>query len=171
MAQDPIITVLGNVGTKPEHKVTSRGTPVTTFRIGHTPSRYNRQINRWEDLETSWYTVTCWYEWGANVVESFNLGDPVVVMGRLRISEWKADDGRLQRRAEINAVSVGHDLRRGSAKFTKVKRERPSPIDDQQEVDAMIARHEQEPTEDEAANADPWQTATEGEFDTQQAAA
>jgi single-strand DNA-binding protein len=157
MAQEPIITVLGNVGTQPESAATTRGTPVTTFRLGQTPSRFNRQTNRWEDLETSWYTVTCWYEWGENVVKSLKVGEPVVVMGRLKISEWTTEDGQFRRRAEIHAISIGHDLRRGSSEFTKIKRDRPNLADDQNEVNAILERHEQQLSED------PWAMESNGE--------
>jgi single-strand DNA-binding protein len=139
----PIVTVIGNVATQPRVTPTRQGKPATMFRVAHTERRLNRRTGRWEDGETSWYRVVVWREWCQNVARSMKAGDPVIVVGRLRIRDWSRD-GRSGTDAEIEAIGIGHDLRRGHAQFTKIKIERPEPADDDESLHEMYRRDDEE---------------------------
>lgn len=134
MAQ-PIITVIGTVATPPDLQATNRGTPYAAFRLAQTERRFNPRTNRWEDGTTSWYSVTCWRSWAENVAQSLRVGDPVVVSGRLKVREFKVE-GEARRQAEIDATTVGHDIRRGISSFTKVSRAAAEFVDEDDEVSA-----------------------------------
>lgn len=120
----PIITVVGHVATKPRLTTTRQGKPMTVFRVAYTHRRRNRNTGFWEDGDTSWYRVIVWREWSRNVANSLQPGDPVVVTGRLTVKDWSRD-GKSGTDAEISAITVGHDLRRGESKFVRIKVERP----------------------------------------------
>lgn len=123
----PYVTVLGNVATKPQQRETRQGQLLTQFRLAQTQRRRDFSGN-WVDGATSWYDVTCW-RGSHNVLKSIKKGDPVIVLGRLRINEW-VKDGHRYRDAVIDATTVGPDLRLGVSTFAKVRREQPEQAAD-----------------------------------------
>ena len=52
------------------------------------------------------------------VANSIKKGQPVTVHGRFRTSEWEGEGGT-RTDLVIDATSVGHDLTRGTAEFTR----------------------------------------------------
>jgi single-strand DNA-binding protein len=66
-------------------------------------------------------SVITWRGLAENVAKSFSKGDPIIVSGKLKVRRW--DSGERQGTSvEIEAVSLGHDLSRGTSSFTRVKR-------------------------------------------------
>ncbi|MET8701555.1 single-stranded DNA-binding protein [Kitasatospora sp. NPDC004723] len=111
------VTVIGNVATEVTYAQTPGGVPVANFRLASTERRYDRARDGWVDGETQWVTVTAWRALAGHLIDSLAKGDPVVVSGRLRVREWS--EGEVKRsRVEIDARSVGHDLSRGTARFS-----------------------------------------------------
>jgi single-strand DNA-binding protein len=129
---DGIITLVGNVASEIRTIKSDRGTVITTFRFAHTPRRFNPQANRWGDGPTSFYGVTCWRGLAEHCRDSLHKGDPVVVFGRLRIRDWRTEDGRPGKDAEIDAISVGHDLVRGTSQFVRARKEQVDVVDEQE---------------------------------------
>lgn len=129
---ETLVTVVGNVASQPGLKVTSAGVPVVRFRVATTERRFDRTAERWADGHTSYYTVWAWRALGENVMASVGVGEPVVVQGRLRVQE-REDKGQVHLSVNIDAVTVGHDLARGTSAFRRVfaaradQGERPSP--------------------------------------------
>jgi single-strand DNA-binding protein len=112
------VTVQGWLG----NDVTTRAVgdaQVASFRVAATPRRYHRQTETWVDGHTQWYAVTAWRALADNCRRSLRRGDPVVVQGRLTVSTWTGRDGDQQSSLEIEAVHVGHDLTRGTSRFTR----------------------------------------------------
>jgi single-strand DNA-binding protein len=122
------VTVVGNVATTPEHRVTQSGATLAKFRLATTPRRLDRTTGRWGDGPTSFYTVVCWRALADNVTSSVGKGDPVVVVGRLRVTSWDNERGS-GTVAEIEGVHVGHDLGKGIAMFRKIRTHRPAEPD------------------------------------------
>jgi single-strand DNA-binding protein len=154
------IAFAGWVGSEVTLSDVGNGGQVATFRVGSTPRRYRQ--GEWEDGPTCWYTVKAWRQLGVHVHESVHLGDPVVVQGRLVADVWERDDGTTSTRYVIVATSVGHDLNRGSAQFTRA----PQPptgngVDESRVREIIHAYDEAGPTLDsngdvvEPATADP----------------
>ena len=86
---DAIITLVGNVASEVRTVNSERGTTITSFRFAHTPRRIDRQTGRWGDGPTSFYGVTCWRTLAEHCRDSLHKGDPVVLLGRLRIRDWR----------------------------------------------------------------------------------
>jgi len=112
------VTVQGWVGSEPQFKEVGGRTPTATFRVGSTP-RWQQPDGAWTDRPTTWFNVECWRALAQNTFESIHVGQPVIVSGRLRTREWTTDTGELRSRVVLDAVSVGHDLSRGTTVFTK----------------------------------------------------
>ncbi|WP_146341657.1 single-stranded DNA-binding protein [Nesterenkonia sp. NBAIMH1] len=109
------IVVRGNVGASPQSP-SSEGS-FASFRIASTHSVYSG--GQWEERNTTWYTVKCWQRLASNACASLSKGDPVIVVGRPQLRSWQSDDGKSGQDLEIFAESVGHDLSRGTAAFTR----------------------------------------------------
>jgi single-strand DNA-binding protein len=122
MMFDTPVTVIGNVLTAPEWRRTSvTGAFVATFKVASTSRRYDKDRGQWVDGDTLRVRVACWRRLGENVSVSVQLGDPVVVYGRLYSRDWTDDQGTKRTSYELDALSVGHDLSRGVDKFARRK--------------------------------------------------
>lgn len=108
------ITVRGFAATQPKFTIVSGGLAVSSFRLGASERRYNRTTGTWENGPTSWYSVSCFRTLASNVYASVKKGDPVIVTGRLKVSEWSAGD-KSGLDVEIEAEGVGHDFRWGKS--------------------------------------------------------
>lgn len=115
---DTVVTLVGNAATGVEYRETANG-GVARFRFAVTPRRWDRRNSVWTDGGTSFYTVCAWRNLGANLTASVNVGDPLVVHGRLRVRE-EAKDGQRRTFVDIDAVSIGHDLTWGTSAFKRV---------------------------------------------------
>jgi single-strand DNA-binding protein len=124
------VTLTGNVVTDPRHVELDDGLHITDFRLASTPRRWDRTARGWVDGETSYYTVRCFRGLARNVAASLRKGEAIVVTGSLRIREWRTDE-RSGKETEVEALTVGHDLRRGMTSFERVSRARQvSPEED-----------------------------------------
>lgn len=113
-----IITVSGLVATTPRHIVTSEGQSITSFRLASNQRRFDRGQNAWVDGDTNWYTVTAFRDLATNVARSIEKGQRILVVGAVRIRDWEAGE-KSGTTIEIDAESVGHDLKFGSATFSR----------------------------------------------------
>ena len=117
---DTYITLTGWVGSDVSLREVAGGQPVANFRVATTSRKFRN--DQWEDGNTTWYSVRAWRRLADNVSESIKRGDPVVVHGRLEADVWTKEDGTTNTQLVITATSVGHDLSRGTAVFTKPAR-------------------------------------------------
>ncbi|WP_327359293.1 single-stranded DNA-binding protein [Streptomyces sp. NBC_01304] len=116
---DTLVTVVGNVATAPVFREAASG-PMARFRLAVTPRHYDRNTQEWKNGQTNFFTVWCWRGLAVNVGASVSLGDPVVVQGRLKV---RTEDrgGQHWTSADIEALSMGHDLARGTSAFRRAK--------------------------------------------------
>lgn len=121
---DTVVTLVGNAATGVEYRETPTG-GVARFRFAVTPRRWDRRNSAWTDGSTSFYTVCAWRNLGANLTASVNVGDPLVVHGRLRVRD-EAKDGQRRTFVDIDALSIGHDLTWGTSAFKRVARANPA---------------------------------------------
>lgn len=119
--QQPPFTLVGNIVTDPQLRVTKDGVPVANFRIASTPRRYDSTAGQWRDGDTIFMGVSCWRATAQNVHASMRKGDPVLVTGRLAQHSFEGKDGQTRTSIEIEATAVGPDLARGTAKFTRTR--------------------------------------------------
>ena len=78
--------------------------------------------------------VSCSRGLAENVRSSIGKGDPVVVAGKLRTDRWTDAQGGAHERLVIEAVSVGHDLSRGTSVFRRATRSTPEAAEPAVEV-------------------------------------
>ncbi|MDJ0340067.1 single-stranded DNA-binding protein [Streptomyces sp. H10-C2] len=127
---ETLVTVVGNVATQPEFRETATGVPVIRFRLATTARRWDAERRAWTDGSTSFFTVRAWRTLAVNVRTSVQVGEPLVVQGRLRVREEERD-GRWYVAADIDGVAIGHDLSWGTAAFRRVSVVRPQLLSPQ----------------------------------------
>lgn len=127
---DANVTIIGNVASDVQSYPINNGSRVSSFRLASQRRYYNRRTGRWVEDPAAFYRVVCWRTLAANVAESVRKGEPVVVHGRLRLNDWIDDDGHRRTDAEVDAWSVGYDLMRGTAVFTRSRRQTQAGDDD-----------------------------------------
>jgi len=130
------VTVKGFVATQPKFVIVGDNLAITSFRLGTSTRRLNQTSNQWETTNTSWFSISCFRELATNAFASLNKGDPIVVTGVLKVSEWAAGD-KSGLDVEITADSIGHDLRWGKAKgFARTPAKRGGQHDGEREEEA-----------------------------------
>jgi len=133
---DTLVTLHGWVGGDVTFR-TPKDISVANFRVACTP-RVKRE-GKWEDGDTTWYSVTAWRTLAENIRESVHRGEAVVVHGRLRTRTWTREDGVEASSLEVEAILVGHDLSRGTSAFLKRQRTTTDESDLDAEVAEMVA--------------------------------
>jgi single-strand DNA-binding protein len=137
------ITLIGRVGTEPEMKFGQQGNAVLKFRV---VTSGRRQVEgKWEDVDTSWWSITAFKQLAENLAESLKKGDPVIVVGKIKQRTYETPAGEKHSIVEVMAEAVGPDLRWVTASVKKAER-----VGKQQFADAK-ARIED----------DPWNTPTD----------
>ena len=116
------ITITGLTATDPRHLITSEGVAISSFRFASTDRRYNKATDKWEDGDTTWFTVSAFRGLAENVKASVKKGERLIITGRLRIRDWETDD-RKGTDVEIEADAIGHDLTWGTSQFIRNPRE------------------------------------------------
>jgi single-strand DNA-binding protein len=97
------MTVIGNVGTDPEMRYTSNGSPVTSFRIAATRS-YSSDGERKQDTE--WFTVVAWTSLAELTNQYLVKGQRAYVEGRLHSNTYQGNDGQTRFTNEIIASRI-----------------------------------------------------------------
>ena len=121
MSNDNTMTFRGRVGTKVELR--EGAVPWVLFRVASTPSYWDQTTRAWRDLETIWISVKAWRQLAQNAAESLEVGDPVVVMGKVRTERWTTQDGQPRESTVLEATLVGHDLTWGVTRLRRVDRQ------------------------------------------------
>ena len=98
------IMVIGNVGTDPEMRYTSSGTPVTSFRLAASRTYNSQDGERMQ--ETEWFTVVAWRNLAEQVNQYLSKGRRAYVDGRLHSHTYQGNDGQMRFRNEIIADRV-----------------------------------------------------------------
>lgn len=123
MANEPTITMTGNLVSDPELRYTPSGTAVANFTVANTPRFMQDDV--WQDGDPLFLRCTVWREYAENVANSLHKGDRVLVSGRLRANYYEKD-GEKRTSFECDVDEVGPALRFTTADVEK-KRKEPEP--------------------------------------------
>lgn len=119
MANETIITLVGNLTADPELRYTGSGHPVVNFTIASTPRTYNRQSQQWEDGDTLFIRCSAWREAAENIANSLTKGMRVIAHGALSQRSYEGRDGQQRTSLEMQVEDVGPSLRRATAQVTR----------------------------------------------------
>jgi single-strand DNA-binding protein len=119
---ETIITVIGNLTDDPELRFTPSGAAVAKFRVASTPSRYDKQQQKFVDGEPLFLACNIWRQAAENVAESLQRGARVIVTGRLRQRSYETREGEKRTVIELEVDEIGPSLRYATAKVQKMSR-------------------------------------------------
>jgi single-strand DNA-binding protein len=122
MQHEAPVYLAGFMVNDPKFKKVGDDVSSVKLRIAYTARWRNRETGEWADGATTFVNVQCWRQLADNVATCLRKGEPVLVMGRLRIRSYNDAEGKTRSLVEIEASSVGHDLTRGTAHFSRAYR-------------------------------------------------
>lgn len=124
MANEPIVTVIGNLTADPNLRYTNSGVPVVDFTVASTPRTFDRSTNSWKDGETLFLRCSAWRDYAENIAESLTKGTRVIAYGRLVQRSYTPRDGGPERTVfELQVDEVGPALRYARTQVTRQPRE------------------------------------------------
>lgn len=123
------VTLTGRLVADPDLRFTPKGDAVVNLRVVTSARRLNKQTDKWEDTDTTFWTVSGWRQLAENVAESLSKGDAVVVVGKVKSREWEDKDGGKRVAWEVDAQSIAADLSRATVKVNRVARQSVPEVD------------------------------------------
>lgn len=115
---ETMICAVGNVATRPVYRELASGASAR-FRLAVTARYWDREKNAWTDGHTNFFTVWANRQLAVNAAASLDVGDPVLVQGRLKVRTDVREGQQSWTSADIDAVAIGHDLARGTSAFRR----------------------------------------------------
>ena len=115
MANDTIITIIGNLTATPELRFLPNGAAVANFTIASTPRAFDKQANDWKEGETLFMRCSVWRDAAENVTETLQTGMRVIAQGRLKSRSFDTKEGDRRTVMELDVDEIGPSLRFASA--------------------------------------------------------
>lgn len=106
----PRITISGNLTRDPEVRFLSSGTAVASLRVASSDRKRDAD-GTWTDGEPCYLDVDVWREPGEAAANTLKKGDPVVIVGRLRMRTYTKKDGTDVTAYEVEADDVAASLK------------------------------------------------------------
>lgn len=70
MANEPVMTLIGNLTADPELRFTQAGTAVANLSVASTPRSFDKWTGEWKDGQALFMRCTIWRDAAENVAES-----------------------------------------------------------------------------------------------------
>ncbi len=130
MANEPIVTLIGNIVADPELRFTPSGSAVANLTIASTPRTRNTATNEYEDGETLFMRGSVWNDLAENVAETLQKGQRVVAQGRLKSRSYETTEGEMRTVVEMEIDEIGPSLRFATAVVSRApqKKETAPPV-------------------------------------------
>ena len=100
-----IIIVSGRLTRDPDIRMTQKGSTVCSFSIANNRAYLDSSTNEWKE-EVTYISVTAFGALADRLKERIKKGTPVIVEGRLVMSEFTGKDGIQRRELRINTNRV-----------------------------------------------------------------
>lgn len=110
MANEPTLTLVGNLTADPELRYTQSGTAVCNFTVAQTPRQYDKNSNQYVDGNPLFMSCHVWKKAAENASQSLAKGMRVIVVGRLRQRSWEDKEGNKRTTYEVEVDSFGPEL-------------------------------------------------------------
>ncbi|MFD5335926.1 single-stranded DNA-binding protein [Streptomyces hawaiiensis] len=128
---ETMVCAVGRVATQPVYREMASG-PSARFRLAVTARYWDREKSTWTDGHTNFFTVWANRQLATNTAASLTVGEPVIVQGRLKV-RTDVREGQSWTSADIDAVSIGHDLAWGTSAFRRAGKTDTAPSPTQPE--------------------------------------
>lgn len=122
MANEPVITVTGNMVADPELKFLPNGAAVASFTIASTPRNFDKQSNEWKEGEPLFLRASVWREAAENAAATLQKGMRVIAQGRLKSRSYETKEGEKRTSLELEIEEIGPALRYATATVTRTQK-------------------------------------------------
>ncbi|TFB96545.1 MULTISPECIES: single-stranded DNA-binding protein [unclassified Cryobacterium] len=119
MANETVITIIGNLTSDPELRYTSGGLAVANFTIASTPRNFDKASNEWKDSDALFLRASVWREFAEHVAGSLTKGSRVVATGRLKQKSYETKEGEKRSSFELEIDDIGPSLKYATASLTR----------------------------------------------------
>jgi single-strand DNA-binding protein len=113
----PTITATGNLVFEPDFQVTASGISRCKLRIACN-ERKKADNGTWSDGDTSYFDVVLWRGLAEAVADTFKKGQPILVVGKVRVSKYEDKNGVERTAVEITADEIAAVVKANKAKDT-----------------------------------------------------
>jgi single-strand DNA-binding protein len=113
----PTITATGNLVFEPDFQVTQSGVSRCKMRIACNERRKN-QDGTWTDGETSYFDIVLWRGLAEAAADTFKKGQPILVVGKLKVVKYEDKNGVERTTVEITADEIAAVVKASKAKAT-----------------------------------------------------
>ena len=121
----PTIIIVGNLTQDPELRFTTTGKAVASLRVACS-ERKKDPAGQWVDGDKVFLNVNVWNDTAENTTKTVVKGDTVVITGKFKQRSYTAKDGTEKTVFEVEADSVGAELRRKAfAPQAEIVRDKP----------------------------------------------
>jgi single-strand DNA-binding protein len=111
----PTITAQGNLVFDPDFTVTASGISRCKLRIACN-ERKKGDNGAWTDGETSFFDVVLWRGLAEAAGDAFKKGQPILVVGKVRVSKYEDKNGVERTAVEITADEIAAVIKANKAK-------------------------------------------------------
>ena len=119
MANETVITVVGNLTSDPTLSYTQNGLAVANFTIASTPRTFDRAANEWKDGDALFLRASVWRDFAEHVAGSLTKGSRVIASGRLKQRSYETKEGEKRTSMELEIDEIGPSLRYATASITR----------------------------------------------------
>lgn len=113
----PTITAQGNLVFEPDFQVTASGISRCKLRIACN-ERKKADNGVWSDGDTSYFDVVLWRGLAEAAADAFKKGQPILVVGKVRVSKYEDKNGVERTAVEITADEIAAVVKANKAKET-----------------------------------------------------
>ena len=114
------ITLTGRLGADPEIRFGATGIAILKLRV--VTSGRKKTDSGWEDVDTTWWSVTAFRQLAEHAADSLSKGDEVIVVGKVKQRQYETPEGEKRSITEVTADQIGPNLRSATAKVNRIQR-------------------------------------------------
>lgn len=123
MANDTVVTIVGNLTADPELRTINSGAQVVSFTVASTPRTWDRSTNQFRDGNALFMECTAWRDMAQHIASSLTKGMRVIVQGRLTQDSWQDKaTGQNRSRIRLQVDEIGPSLRYATAQVSRIAR-------------------------------------------------
>jgi single-strand DNA-binding protein len=111
----PTITATGNLVFEPDFQVTASGISRCKLRIACN-ERKKADNGTWSDGDTSYFDIVLWRGLAEAAADTFKKGQPILVVGKVRVSKYEDKNGVERTAVEITADEIAAVVKANKAK-------------------------------------------------------
>lgn len=110
------VTLAGNLTSDVTLRSTAGGA-VANFRMAVNDNWFDKKTQQWQS-RVVYLQVSAWRQLAEHVADSLALGQPVLVVGKLKQRQYDKE-GQTHTVVEVEAEAIGHDLTWGRGRFLR----------------------------------------------------